>query len=131
MALGSLRLMKEKTSMAAGGPCIIGKQITIRGNLTGSEDLVVEGRIEGTITLRNHLTIEESGVVEADIDVADLTVNGELRGDITASQSVSINASAKVVGNIRAPRIIIEDGARFKGSIEMDVALPEGVVVPR
>jgi cytoskeletal protein CcmA (bactofilin family) len=117
--------------MAAGGPCIIGKQITIRGNLSGSEDLIVEGRIEGTVSLKNHLTIEDSGVVEADIDVADLTVNGHMRGDMSAVQSVSINASAKVVGNIRAPRIIIEDGARFKGSIDMEVALPDGVKVPK
>ncbi len=117
--------------MAAGGPCIIGKQITIRGNLSGSEDLIIEGRIEGTVSLKNHLTIEESGTVEADVDVADLTVNGAMRGDMAAAQSVSINASAKVVGNIRAPRIIIEDGARFKGSIEMDVALPEGIKVAK
>ncbi len=117
--------------MAAGGPCIIGKQITIRGNLSGGEDLVVEGRIEGTVALKNHLTIEESGTVEADIDVADLTINGQIRGDIVAAQSVSINSPAKVVGNIRAPRIIIEDGARFKGSIDMDVELPEGVKAPK
>ncbi|HEY3358174.1 MAG TPA: polymer-forming cytoskeletal protein [Polyangia bacterium] len=117
--------------MAAGGPCIIGKQITIRGNLSGSEDLIVEGRIEGTVALKNHLTLEESGVMEADIDVADVTINGQMRGDIVAAGSVSINASAKMAGNIRAPRIIIEDGARFKGSIEMDVELPEDVKAGR
>jgi cytoskeletal protein CcmA (bactofilin family) len=120
---------KGRSPMAAGGPCIIGRQITIRGNLSGSEDLIVEGRIEGTVSLQNHLTLEESGVMEANIDVADVTLNGEMHGDITAAGSVSINASAKVVGNIRAPRIIIEDGARFKGSIDMDVELPEDVSV--
>jgi cytoskeletal protein CcmA (bactofilin family) len=117
--------------MAAGGPCIIGRQITIRGNLSGSEDLIVEGRIEGTVALKNHLTIEESGAVEADLDIADLTINGQMRGDIVAAQSVSISATAKVVGNVRAPRIIIEDGARFKGSIEMEVELPDGVKPPK
>jgi cytoskeletal protein CcmA (bactofilin family) len=111
----------------ADQPCIIGKNITIRGNLTGAEDLVVEGRIEGTVTLSNHLTVETSGVVEADIDIEDLTVNGAVHGDIRASRSVSINTDAKVVGNIRAPRIIIEDGARFKGRVEMDVQLPAGL----
>jgi cytoskeletal protein CcmA (bactofilin family) len=111
----------------ADQPCIIGKNITIRGNLTGAEDLVVEGRIEGTVTLSNHLTVETSGVVEADLDIEDLTVNGAVHGDIRASRSVSINADAKVVGNIRAPRIIIEDGARFKGRVEMDVQLPAGL----
>jgi len=111
----------------ADQPCIIGKNITIRGNLTGAEDLVVEGRIEGTVTLSNHLTVQSSGTVEADLDVEDLTVNGAVHGEIRASRSVSINADAKVVGNIRAPRIIIEDGARFQGRVEMDVQLPAGL----
>ncbi len=111
----------------AVGSCVIGKNIQIRGKLSGSEDLVVEGRIEGNVALKNHLTIEQTGVVEADVEVRDLTVNGEMRGDIAADGTVSITNSAKVVGNIRAPRIILEDGARFKGSIEMEVELPPGV----
>jgi cytoskeletal protein CcmA (bactofilin family) len=111
----------------ADQPCIIGKNITIRGNLTGAEDLVVEGRIEGTVTLSHHLTVQSSGIVAADLEVEDLTVNGSVQGEIRASRSVSITADAKVVGNIRAPRIIIEDGARFKGRVEMDVALPAGL----
>jgi len=107
--------------------CIIGKHITIRGNLTGAEDLIVEGRVEGTIKLSNHLTVESSGVVQADLDVENLTVNGTVQGDIQATQSIAINADASVQGNIRAPRIIIEDGARFRGRVEMDVPLPDGV----
>jgi cytoskeletal protein CcmA (bactofilin family) len=110
-----------------GSQCVIGKNIQIRGKLSGAEDLVVEGRIEGTVALKNHLTIEQTGVVEADVDVRDLTVHGEMRGDIAAVGSVSVSNAAKVVGNIRAPRIILEDGARFKGSIEMDVELPDNV----
>jgi cytoskeletal protein CcmA (bactofilin family) len=107
--------------------CIIGKNIQIRGKLAGSEDLVVEGRIEGTVALKNHLTIEQTGIVDADVEVKDLTVHGEMRGDIHADGTVSVSNAAKVVGNIRAPRIILEDGARFKGSIEMDVELPSGI----
>jgi cytoskeletal protein CcmA (bactofilin family) len=117
--------------MVNEGPCVIGRAITIRGNLTGSEDLLVEGRVEGTITLKNHLTIEQSGVVAADIEVQDLTVRGEMKGDITATESVSIATNAKVVGNVRAPRVIIEDGARFRGRIDMDVDLPEGLLPSR
>ena len=104
--------------------CIIGKHITIRGNLSGGEDLVVEGRVEGTVKLSNHLTVEGSGIVEADLEIEDLTVNGQIHGDIQATRSISINAGARVEGNIRAPRIIIEDGARFKGHVEMNVELP-------
>ena len=108
-------------------PCIIGRSIVIRGNLTGAEDLAVEGRIEGTLTLSNRLTVEASGVVEADLDVEDLTINGAVQGEIRASKSVTINTGAKVVGNIKAPRVIIADGARFKGRVDMEVALPEGI----
>jgi cytoskeletal protein CcmA (bactofilin family) len=111
----------------ADQPCTIGKAITIQGNVSGSEDLVVEGRIEGAISLSNHLTVERAGVVEADVDVEDLTVNGAVRGEIRAARSVTINADARVVGNVAAPRVVIEDGALFKGRIEMQFDLPEGV----
>ncbi|MBI2896993.1 MAG: polymer-forming cytoskeletal protein [Deltaproteobacteria bacterium] len=113
--------------MATGGTGVIGRGITIRGNLSGSEDLIIEGRVEGTVSLKNHLTIESTGVVVADVDAANLTVNGEVNGNIGASECVIVSGSAKVVGNIRAPRVIIEDGARFKGGIDMEFDLPEGV----
>jgi cytoskeletal protein CcmA (bactofilin family) len=104
---------------------IIGKGIIIRGNLTGAGDLVIEGRVEGQISLKNHLTIESTGKVQADIRAEELTVNGEASGNIDAGQRVSINTSAKVAGDIKAPRVVIEDGAVFNGSIEMDVKLPD------
>jgi len=114
--------------MATGGATgVIGRGITIRGNLSGSEDLVIEGRVEGTVTLKNHLTIEGTGVVVADVDAQNLTINGEVNGNIGASEAVVVSGTAKVVGNIKAPRVIIEDGARFKGGIEMEFELPEGI----
>jgi len=106
---------------------IIGKGITIRGSLTGGGDLVIEGRVEGQINLKNHLTIEGSGKVEADIRADELTINGEAAGNIDASTKVAINASAKVNGDIKAHRVVIEDGAVFNGSIEMDVKLPDDI----
>jgi cytoskeletal protein CcmA (bactofilin family) len=106
---------------------IIGKGITIRGNISGGSDLVVEGRIEGQIALKNHLTIESTGYVQADIRAEELTVNGEASGNIDASGRVAINASAKVAGDVKAPRVVIEDGAVFNGTIEMDVKLPEDI----
>ena len=116
--------MANQTTTTSG---VIGRGITIRGNLSGNEDLVIEGRVEGTIALKNHLLIEGTGIVVADVDVSNLTVNGEVQGNIGASESVVVSGTAKVLGNIRAPRVIIEDGARFKGGIEMDFELPEGV----
>lgn len=106
---------------------VIGKGITIKGSLTGGGDLVIEGRVEGQIALKNHLTIENTGKVEADIKAEELTINGEASGNIDASSRVAINNSAKVSGDIKAPRVIIEDGAVFNGSIEMDVKLPDDI----
>src|SRR6187551_3594863 len=106
---------------------IIGKGITIKGSLTGGGDLVIEGKVEGQINLKNHLTIEGTGKVQADIRAEELTVNGEASGNIDASTKVSINASAKVAGDIKAPRVVIEDGAVFNGSVEMDVKLPDDI----
>jgi cytoskeletal protein CcmA (bactofilin family) len=104
---------------------IIGKGIVIKGNLTGGGDLIIEGRVEGQINLKNHLTIESSAKVQADIRAEELTINGEASGNIDASTKVAINNSAKVAGDIKAPRVVIEDGAVFNGSVEMDVKLPD------
>jgi cytoskeletal protein CcmA (bactofilin family) len=106
---------------------IIGKGIVIKGNLTGGGDLIIEGRVEGQISLKNHLTIEGTGKVQADIRAEELTINGEAAGNIDASTRVAINASAKVQGDIKAPRVVIEDGAVFNGSVEMDVKLPDDI----
>jgi cytoskeletal protein CcmA (bactofilin family) len=104
---------------------IIGKGIVIRGSLSGGGDLVIEGRVEGQIALKNHLTIEATGKVEADIRVEELTINGEASGNIDVSSKVAINSSAKVSGDVKASRVVIEDGAVFNGSIEMEVKLPD------
>ena len=106
---------------------IIGKGIMIKGSLTGGGDLVIEGRVEGQIALKNHLTIESTGRVQADIKADELTINGEASGNIDASTKVSISTAAKVSGDIKAPRVVIEDGAVFNGSVEMDVKLPEDI----
>ena len=113
--------------MAAEGSGFIGKSITVRGTLRGQGDLVVEGTVEGTIELRDQLLVQQGGRVSADVQAATLTVFGELTGSVTASDVVSVNAGSRVLGDISAPRVIIEDGARFKGRIEMDVPLPDGV----
>jgi cytoskeletal protein CcmA (bactofilin family) len=116
--------------MADKEPCLIGSKITIRGQVSGNQDLVVEGRIEGRVALDNRLTVEESGVVEADLEVADASFKGEVRGDLVASRSAVLHPTARVVGNIRSPRLVIEEGARFSGSVDMDVELPPGVRNP-
>jgi len=108
-------------------PCVIGRGITIKGNLHGSEELVIEGNVEGHIALKNHLTIKETGRITADITTESLLVHGQVSGNIEANDLVSLSAEASVVADIKAPRVVLEDGARFKGRIEMDVELPPGV----
>jgi cytoskeletal protein CcmA (bactofilin family) len=114
--------------MGAEPPGVIGKGISIRGNLSGGGDLVIEGTVEGQISLRNHLTIEETGVVRADIEAERLTIKGEMSGNINATERIAILANAKVQGDIKAPVVVIEDGAGFKGNIDMDVKLPDGIL---
>ncbi len=113
--------------MAGDTPGIIGRGIQIRGTLSGAGDLVIEGRVEGKVDLKDHLTIEQSGVVVADIESDELTVLGQLSGNVESATRTAIKASSVVVGDIHAPKVVIEDGARFRGNIEMDVKLPPGI----
>jgi cytoskeletal protein CcmA (bactofilin family) len=111
----------------AEAACVISKGIQVRGNLSGSGDLVVQGRMEGHVALPAHITIEAGGVMVADVDTEDLTVEGEVSGNAGATGLISIASSAVYVGDLRAPRIVLEDGARFRGKIEMDVPLPKDI----
>lgn len=117
--------------MASEDPCIIGSKIIVRGHVSGKQDLVVEGRIEGQVTLESQLTVEESATVEAEVEATTATVRGHVRGPITAERSMLLSSTAKVAGKIKAPSITIEDGAHFSGEIEMDVELPAGMTPER
>jgi cytoskeletal protein CcmA (bactofilin family) len=102
---------------------IIGRSIHIDGDLRGEEDLRIEGDVNGTVQLKNNsLTIGKEGKIRADVYAKSVTVDGLMEGDIYGSERVSIRKNAQVLGNITAPRVSLEDGARFKGSIEMDPA---------
>lgn len=104
-----------------GSTASIGPSIHIDGDLKGEEDLVVEGRVTGTIQLRsNTLTIGNQGKVEARVYAHTILVEGTVNGDLYASERISVRQSARIEGNIYAPRISLEDGARFRGAIDMD-----------
>ena len=98
---------------------IIGESILINGNLQGDEDLTVLGRVEGTINLTKTLNIEESGIVKANISVRNAVISGVVVGNITATDSVEITEVGRMVGDIKAPRVIIVDGARYRGAVDM------------
>ena len=100
---------------------VIGPSIHIDGNLRGEEDLIIDGEVNGTVELKNNgLTIGKHGKVKADVYAHTLRVEGSVEGNLYASELVAIRNSAQVKGNVVSPRVNLEDGARFKGSIEMD-----------
>lgn len=99
----------------------IGPSIFIKGDLSGDEDLVIEGRVEGKIDLKQHnVTIGKNGRVNADVYGNTVIVEGEVDGNLFAQQQAVLRLSGAVRGNITAPRVILEDGSRFRGSIDMD-----------
>lgn len=99
---------------------IIGSSIVIDGEISGDEELVVQGTVKGRITLSDSLFIEESGTVEADIETRNVEVSGTVTGNVVASEKVEIKTEGRMVGDIKAPRILIADGANFKGNVDMD-----------
>jgi cytoskeletal protein CcmA (bactofilin family) len=98
----------------------IGKSIVIRGEVSGSEDLTIEGHVEGKIELRDHvLSVGSTGRVQAHIVAKSIIVHGQVTGNLTAAEKVEIREKGSVEGDIVAPRVAIADGANFRGSIDM------------
>ncbi len=99
----------------------IGPSIHFKGDLTGEEDLVIQGNIEGTINLKQHnLIIGHEGKVNPNVHAHTITVEGTLKGDIYGEEKVIIKKTGNVHGNVSAPRVSLEDGAKFKGSMDME-----------
>ena len=99
----------------------IGQSVEIKGTLTGNEDLTIEGMVDGKIMVKDHaLTIGANGRIAAEVHAKTVVVVGQVIGNITADDKVDIAPSGSVEGDIRAPRVAIADGAKFKGSIDMD-----------
>jgi cytoskeletal protein CcmA (bactofilin family) len=115
----------ERTLMATE----IGESILISGNLEGDEDLTVRGRVEGNVRLSKTLIVEASGVVKADVTVKNAIISGVVVGNVTASDSVQLTSEGRMVGDLAAPRVIIVDGASFRGRVDMgdvDAERPAG-----
>jgi len=99
---------------------VIGSSIVIDGEITGDEDLVIQGTVKGKIQLKQSLFVEGTGAVEADIQTQNVEVAGQVTGNITATDKVELKANCRVVGDVKAPRILIADGASFKGNVDME-----------
>ena len=112
---------KSKTNLIQDNAMAIGASIRIKGDVTGDEDLIIQGHVDGTINLKGHnVIIRKSAKVHANIEANQIIVEGELSGDMNGDEKVIIRETGNVYGNIIAPRVTLEDGAMFKGSIEME-----------
>jgi cytoskeletal protein CcmA (bactofilin family) len=111
---------------------IIGAATRISGEIRGEEDLVIRGRVDGKIQLSHALTVDKGAIVQADVDVKTLVVAGTLVGSIVASESVRLLASARVVGDLAAPRVMMESGAAYRGRVDMgDIETARAAVASR
>ena len=109
------------TATAGGRMVNLGQTIFVKGELTGTEDLTIDGRVEGKIELKDHnLTIGPNGKIKADVYAKSIVITGEVLGNAFASERVEITNSGVLKGDIVSPRIVIADGAQFKGSVDMD-----------
>jgi cytoskeletal protein CcmA (bactofilin family) len=109
-----------------GGQTVIGKSIVVDGAISGAETLVVHGTVKGKVAAKESVLVAGSGVVEADVETGTLEIAGQVTGNVVASGKVELKPDCKVVGAIRSPRILIADGAVFKGNVDMDVKEGKG-----
>ncbi len=107
-------------AVVEGASASIGKSVEIRGEVKGSEDLMIDGRVEGTITLTDSkLTIGPSARVDADVAARDVVILGVLNGNVTATVRVDLRKGSNLIGNVRAARLSIEEGALLSGKVEL------------
>ena len=99
---------------------IIGQGITIEGEVTSEDEVIVGGTVRGKLAIEGQLTIETEGVVEADIGAQSVSIGGSVTGNVTASERVDLLAGGRLVGDVKAARLTIADGASFKGNVDMD-----------
>ena len=100
---------------------VIGEGLTIEGEITSDEEVVVMGTLRGKLNCSDAVSIGAGGLVEADLSGTTLSVAGQVTGDVTASDRVDIQAGGRLIGDVKAARLTIADGASFKGNVDMDV----------
>ncbi len=120
----SVREPSAPSTPAGGRQALIGSTINIKGDISGDENLVIDGKVEGSIEMgTKEVTIGRNGRVAANVQANVIRIEGEVQGDISGNEKVIISKTGNVQGNIVAPRVTLEDGAKFKGSIDMDPAV--------
>jgi len=112
------------TPPAAPGGTFFGPNVMIEGTVSGSDPITIEGTVKGKINLAGDLHIGVHARIEATVHARNVTVQGKLSGDVSADDRVELVASASVEGNIKAPKIVVAEGARFRGSVDMGSSKP-------
>jgi cytoskeletal protein CcmA (bactofilin family) len=100
---------------------LIGEELTIEGEITSEEEVVIQGTVRGSLSSTDSVQILPGAVVEADLNAASLSVAGAVTGNVTASDRVDLQAGGRLIGDVRSARLTIADGASFKGNVDMDV----------
>jgi cytoskeletal protein CcmA (bactofilin family) len=105
----------------SGKTAVLGATIKIKGDITGDENLLIEGQVEGSVHLTSHeLTVGKTGKLTADITARIIRIDGQVNGDITGKEKVVVSSTSNIKGNIVTPKMTLEEGARFKGTIDID-----------
>ena len=113
----------DPVSPRGTGPAALGKNVTIKGQIFAREDLTIDGEVEGTVECQEHrLTIGPNARVQAGLKAREIVIHGSIQGNVDATDKIDIKKEAKLVGDIKTSRIVIEDGAYFKGSIDISKA---------
>jgi cytoskeletal protein CcmA (bactofilin family) len=125
-SMSSMPVGRMEPESSRGGSATIGKAVKIAGQIFSREDLYVDGDVEGTIELMDHkLTVGPNGKVHAGVKAREVVALGAIQGNVEASERIEIRKDAKLVGDIKTARIVIEDGAYFKGSIDIVKSEPK------
>jgi len=123
------RISEPHVDHSPRGVAVLGKSVMVKGQIISREDLTIDGEVEGTVELQeNRLTVGPNGRVSASVKAREIVVLGTIHGNVEATEKIDIRKEAKLVGDIKTQRIVIEDGAYFKGSI--DITKPDVVKPP-
>jgi cytoskeletal protein CcmA (bactofilin family) len=115
---------QRSTTTTQTGTTFVGPNITFEGTMTGSEPVLLEGTVRGNINLAGDLRVGSKARVEATVHAKNVVIEGKLTGDVSADDRVELVASATVDGNLKAPKIVVAEGAKFRGSVDMGSKVP-------
>lgn len=114
-------MTEESNTKGDNTTTVVGESIMIVGDISGQGDITINGTVEGEINFReNDVLVGENGTVNANVTARNISVEGDVRGELRATEQISIRKSGRVNGDIRAPRVVLDDGCQFKGSIDME-----------